>query len=62
MNGDGYADILVGAPFFDDAARVDSGQVQLFFGGPGTVRHHARCHLGTDGRTEPVWCECCRCR
>jgi hypothetical protein len=37
VNADGYADILVGAPFFDDAGRVDSGQVQLFFGGPGAV-------------------------
>ena len=37
VNGDGYADILIGAPFFDDAGRVDSGQVQLFLGGPGAV-------------------------
>lgn len=36
VNGDGYADILVGVPLFDDANRIDSGQVQIYFGGPGT--------------------------
>lgn len=37
VNGDGYADLILGAPTFDDAGRVDSGQVQLFFGGPGAA-------------------------
>ncbi len=37
LNGDGYADLVVGAPRYDDAGRVDSGQVQFFFGGPGNT-------------------------
>ncbi|WP_170113402.1 FG-GAP-like repeat-containing protein [Ahniella affigens] len=36
LNGDGYADLLVGAPLYDDTGRVDSGQAQIFLGGAGT--------------------------
>lgn len=38
VNGDGYADLAVGAPLHDDgAARVDAGQVRIYFGGSGTT-------------------------
>jgi len=37
INLDGFADVLVGSPLFDDAGRVNSGQVQVFFGGSGGV-------------------------
>ncbi len=37
VNGDGYADVLVGAPYFDSPAPggANAGQVLLYFGGPG---------------------------
>ncbi len=34
VNGDGYADIVVGAPLFDGNAGVDQGRVYLFLGAP----------------------------
>lgn len=34
VNGDNYADVLVGAPFFDGAA-VDAGYAALYLGSPG---------------------------
>jgi len=34
VNGDGYDDVIVGAPYSDPAG-VDSGRVFLYFGGPG---------------------------
>lgn len=38
VNGDGYADLAVGAPLHDDGAgRVDAGQVRIYFGGSGTA-------------------------
>lgn len=37
VNADGYADIAVGAPYFDDASRVDAGMVRIYFGGAGTT-------------------------
>ncbi|AVP99482.1 hypothetical protein C7S18_20920 [Ahniella affigens] len=36
LNGDGYADLMIGVPYYDDNNRVDSGQAQIFFGGTGT--------------------------
>ena len=33
VNGDGFVDLLVGAPF-DDAAGTDAGRVYVYFGGP----------------------------
>ncbi|MDH3786111.1 MAG: VCBS repeat-containing protein, partial [Acidobacteriota bacterium] len=33
VNGDGFSDLLVGAPAFDDVA-IDEGRTHLFFGGP----------------------------
>lgn len=33
INGDGYADILVGAPYADDGA-TDNGKVYIYYGGP----------------------------
>ncbi len=34
FNGDGAADIGVGAPFYDTESSLDRGQVNLYFGGP----------------------------
>ena len=54
VDGDGYADLLVGAPYFDGGA-VDTGYVALYFGGaegpvaaPAWERHgsHAGARLG----------------
>jgi MYXO-CTERM domain-containing protein len=35
VNGDGYADLLVGEPYFDGVAGADTGRVQLFLGSAG---------------------------
>jgi len=35
FNGDGYADLAVGAPLEDGTGGVDSGRVHVFYGGPG---------------------------
>jgi hypothetical protein len=43
VNGDGYPDLLVGAPFHDIAANADAGKAYLFLGGPGGIA------------TDPVW-------
>ncbi len=32
VNGDGYSDVAVGAPFFDDAANTDEGRVFVYYG------------------------------
>jgi hypothetical protein len=32
LNGDGYSDVLVGAPLYDDGAKVDAGMVWAFLG------------------------------
>ena len=34
MNGDGYADLAVGAPLADPAGAVDAGNITIVFGGP----------------------------
>ncbi len=34
VNGDGYHDVIVGAPRFDDGTDVDAGAAYLFLGGP----------------------------
>ncbi len=43
VNGDGYADVLIGAPFFDSPAPGggNAGQVLLYFGGPGAFNTSA---------------------
>ena len=35
VDGDGYDDILIGAPRWTDRDYADSGAVGLFYGGPG---------------------------
>lgn len=45
VNGDGYADVVVGAPLHDGTF-TDAGQVLLFIGAPGTGSH-----FGTPYRT-----------
>ena len=35
VNKDGYADLVIGAPFYDDGGNTDAGRVYLFLGGPG---------------------------
>jgi hypothetical protein len=34
VNGDGFADVLVGAPYYDDGATVDAGRVYAYYGSP----------------------------
>src|SRR5439155_1612578 len=34
VNGDGYADVIVGAPF-NDAGGADAGRAYVYYGGPG---------------------------
>ncbi len=34
VNGDGYADLLIGAPHADPPARMTGGEISLIFGGP----------------------------
>jgi hypothetical protein len=41
VNGDGYADILVGAPNMDNGGYFDAGQVYCFLGGGGGVEDTA---------------------
>jgi hypothetical protein len=45
-NGDGYGDVLVGAPFNSTVA-VDAGRGYLFFGGPGADAIPDRVYTGT---------------
>ncbi len=56
VNGDGYADVIVGAPVFDDT-QTDEGRVYLFLGHgggialpPGSVRTLSIAMSGTDLR------------
>jgi hypothetical protein len=35
VNGDGYADVVLGVPLYDDDSGVDSGQAHLFLGSEG---------------------------
>jgi hypothetical protein len=45
VNGDGYDDLLVGAPYFDATPGADNGAVYVYFGGPGgptSDRHWVR--------------------
>ncbi len=37
VNGDGYADIIVGAPYFDSSGYSDDGRVYVFAGGPSNL-------------------------
>ncbi|MBK7368181.1 MAG: FG-GAP repeat protein [Candidatus Eisenbacteria bacterium] len=37
VNGDGYADVIVGAPEWDSASNTDDGGVFLFHGGPSGI-------------------------
>ena len=46
VNGDGFSDLLIGAPFADPAAGSSAGQVSLIFGGNFT---NSVSHLGTSG-------------
>ena len=57
VNGDGYADVIVGAPYYDAAAGVDEGRVFLYLGGasglsasPSWIRSggQAGAHFGID--------------
>ncbi len=34
VNKDGYDDIIVGAPYYDDGSDTDAGAVYIFYGGP----------------------------
>src|SRR5262249_46836062 len=34
FNGDGYTDVVVGAPRFDDGLSIDQGRAFLYFGSP----------------------------
>jgi hypothetical protein len=34
VDGDGYDDVIVGAPLFDAGAQVDAGRFQIYLGGP----------------------------
>ncbi len=37
VNGDGYSDVIVGAPTYDDAGGTNRGRADLFAGGPGAL-------------------------
>ncbi|MEO7307341.1 MAG: FG-GAP-like repeat-containing protein [Ferruginibacter sp.] len=32
VNGDGYSDVIIGAPFYDDGANVDEGRAFVYYG------------------------------
>ncbi|HEV8321592.1 MAG TPA: integrin alpha [Myxococcota bacterium] len=36
-NGDGYGDVVAGAPYHDGPAGTDAGRVTVYFGGPGAL-------------------------
>jgi len=36
FNGDGYPDVIVGAPYSDPGGKVDAGRVYVYYGGPGS--------------------------
>jgi hypothetical protein len=38
VNGDGYADLVIGAPYYDDGGNPNAGRVYIFLGGPGGWR------------------------
>lgn len=49
FNGDGYADVVVGARFFDDGSALSAGRVSLFFGSSrGLVTPAARSWNGAN--------------
>ena len=47
VNGDGYADVVVGAPFFDNG-QTDTGQVYLYMGSPSGLSTTASWSGGSD--------------
>ncbi len=53
VNGDGYADLLVGASGADvttsDGTRADAGEAYVLFGGPAGLSTETAAELGTDG-------------
>ncbi|GBR76273.1 putative integrin alpha [Candidatus Termititenax persephonae] len=42
INGDGYDDLVIGAPYYDDGAATDTGRVYVIFGKPDLQDVYAR--------------------
>ncbi len=51
VNGDGYADLIVGAPVGGDGGRA-AGEAYVLFGGPAGLSTEATAELGTDGNDD----------
>ena len=51
VNGDGFADLIVGAPYGDDGG-TDAGEAYVLFGGPAGLSTEAAAVLGTDGNDD----------
>jgi len=47
VDGDGYADLLVGAPLYDSVGSSDHGRVYLYYGGPTGVNFNSPVNLET---------------
>jgi hypothetical protein len=48
VNGDGYADVVVGSPLYDGSL-LDIGRAQVFIGAPGTGSHLVTAYRTYDG-------------
>jgi hypothetical protein len=55
MNADGVPDVIVGAPYFDDGATTDVGNVYLFYGGSSMDSTADYTHKGTQANMHFGW-------
>jgi len=55
IGGDGVPDVIVGAPYYDDGATADVGNVYLYYGGSSMDSNEDYIHLGTQANMHFGW-------
>jgi hypothetical protein len=53
LNGDGFADLIIGAPY-NDANGSNAGKAYVIFGAPG-LQYHAHNDFNGDGKSDLLW-------
>jgi hypothetical protein len=53
LNGDGFADLIIGAPY-NDANGSNAGKAYVIFGAPG-LQYHAQNDFNGDGKSDLLW-------